>query len=609
MAGENRAVRYEPDENPPRPLAIGLACQYAILSVAGIVLTPAIIIRSAGGEEYHSYLLWAVFAALIVSGITTMIQSIGYKRVGAGHVLLMGTSATFIAISITALAKGGPSLLATLVIISALFQFFFSWKLALFRRVFTSAVGGTIIMLVAVSIMPYLFRMLTEVPATASPSAAPVSALVTLLCVVVIVFKSSGVLRLWAPVIGMAVGSVVAAFYGLFEVDRIASAPWVSLPLANWPGLDLDFSPSFWVLLPSFIFVTIIGAIETVGDAVAVQQVSWRKPRSIDFRVLQGAVSADGTGNLLSGLLSTIPNTTYSGGISLVELTGVAARRVGIWIGAVLILLAFFPKLTAVVLSIPSPVVAAYMGVLIALLFVVGMRLVIRNANYQQCLIAAIGFWMGYGFQADKIFPDLLASSSTWKTLFSDGMTSGGLVALALSLLMELVSSRRKTIKTRLSVKDLPKVHAFLSEFASSKKWGKDAVFRLCSAGEETVLSLLDRKQIYKKGKQAAWDDVLGVHPEGQTKEEVDHDDDDDEEGGRYLLMHARGNNRTIELECIASPGEENLEDKMILLKEQTENKDADDLSLRILHRIASSFHHQQYYDTDIITVKVDHRH
>ena len=443
-------------------------------------------------------------------------------------------------------------------------------------------------MLVAVTIMPIVFNLLTDVPATSPAHGAPLSALVTVFCIVVIVFKSSGILRLWAPVIGIVVGTITAAFLGMFDGQRIIAADWVGLPLANWPGLSFDFSPSFWVLLPSFFFVTIVGAIETIGDAVAVQRVSWRKPRSIDFRALQGAVAADGMGNLLSGLLSTIPNTTYSTGISLVELTGVAARRVGLWIGVVLVLLAFSPKITAIILSVPNPVAAAYIGILLALLFIVGMKLVVQNGDYRRCMIAGVGFWMGYGFQSGAIFPELI-SDDTWGLLLQDGMTAGGLVALGLSVLMELVDSRRHKLKTGLRASDMPKIHAFLSALAASKNWSKAATMRLCSAGEETVLSLIGQQE---NGTAAAQDD--------------EEDDDDEENRQRYLLITARGSSKSIELECIAAPGEENLEDRMVLLKEGGSTADESDLSLRILRYVSSSFQHQQYHDTDIITVRVD---
>ena len=113
------SVRYEADERTPFTLTAGLGLQLAILCVAGIVLTPAIVIRAAGGAE--EYLIWAVFGAVVVSGITTILQALGRARIGAGYVLLMGTSGAFIAVSITAIAEGGPAMLATLIVCLPLF--------------------------------------------------------------------------------------------------------------------------------------------------------------------------------------------------------------------------------------------------------------------------------------------------------------------------------------------------------------------------------------------------------------------------------------------------------------------------------------------------------
>ncbi|MDE3269276.1 MAG: hypothetical protein OYH77_03215 [Pseudomonadota bacterium] len=586
----SRTVRYEPEDNPPYKLAISLGFQYAILAVAGIVLTPVIIISASGMEGQDSYILWAAFAALIVSGITTILQAVGKKRIGAGYILLMGTSATFIAISINALAKGGVPLLTTLIMMSALVQFLLSWRLSLFRRVFNSTVGGTIIMLIAVSIMPHLFPMLERIPADSSNVAGLIAALATVLTVIIIIFKSNGIMRLWSPVIGIGVGCAVSAVVGIYDLSKVAAAPWISIPLGHWPGLSFDFSPSFWILLPSFLFVTIIGAIETVGDAIAIQQVSRRKPRSIDFRSIQGAVSTDGVGNLLSGLMATIPNTTYSSSVFLVELTGVAAKRVGICVGAALIGLAFFPKFIALILSIPQPVVAAYMVVSVAMLFIVGIKLVIRHSNYQQCMIAAIGFWLGYAFQAKLVFPSMMQSSPVINTLLSDGMTSGGLVALALSGLMEVLSSRRKSIRTVLNDKALESIHPFLRAFAASRKWDEKATVRLCAAAEETVLSVLSNKK------------------DTATATSADEVDEEVEEVGkeRQLLINVRGDKNAIEIECLATLGDDNLEDKMVVLQSHGDDVSPDSLSMRILRKVSSHFRHQKFHNTDIVTVRVD---
>ena len=73
----------------------------------------------------------------------------------------------------------------------------------------------------------------------------------------------------------------------------------------------------------------------------------------------------DGLSNLLSGLAGTTPNTATTVGASVTELTGVGARSVGIAAGAVFVAVAILPKMPAVVLAMPGPVFAVYLGVLL----------------------------------------------------------------------------------------------------------------------------------------------------------------------------------------------------------------------------------------------------
>ena len=193
-------------------------------------------------------------------------------------------------------------MLATLVVLSSLFQFTLSTRLALFRRLITPAVAGTVIMLISVTIMPIAFDMLKQVPAGTPAPAAPACAITTFIITLGMALCAKGIWRLWAPMIGVVLGCLVAGGFGIYDIDRVLQAPWIGLPdPGSWPGFDFQFGVAFWTLFPAFIFVTLVGAIETIGDAIAIQKVSWRRPRATDFRTVQGAVAADGLGNLLSG--------------------------------------------------------------------------------------------------------------------------------------------------------------------------------------------------------------------------------------------------------------------------------------------------------------------
>ncbi len=573
--GDSAEIRYEPDEKPPHLVSATLGLQAALLVLAGIVLTPAIVIRAAGTGE--SYLIWAVFAALLVSGFTTILQANRLGRIGAGHVLIMGTSGAFIAVCVTALAEGGPGLLATLVIASSLFQFALSARLSLLRRIITPVVAGTVIALIAVTVMPIMFDMLNEAPAGASAASAPASAGITLLVVAVLTLCAKGSLRLWAPIIGLGAGCFVAALFGIYDFSRVAEAPWFGLPDTVWLGLELSYQPAFWALLPAFIFVTLIGAIETVGDSIAIQRVSWRKPRAIDFRRVQGAVAADGLGNLLSGLSTTVPNTTYSSSVPLSQLTGVAARNVGVCIGIILMALAFMPKLTAILLAIPGPVVAAYVTLLMGLLFMQGMQIIMQDQfDYRKAVIAGLSFWIGTGFQNQVIFAEML-NNSTLGELLGNGMTTGGLAAIVMTLIMEATSPRRRRIKMTLDIEALPAINAFLRDLAERLRWSGSATDRLCAAGEEALLSLI-----------------------GEPDEAEDAEP-------RQLVVTAQGRGTSLTLEFMVGAEADNLEDRIAVLKDRGgQSPDESDLSLNLLKHFATSVRHQQYHDIGIVTIQVD---
>ena len=239
--------------------------------------------------------------------------------------------------------------------------------------------------------------------------------------------------------------------------------------------------------------MTLVGAIETIGDSVAIQRVSWRRPRAVDFRAVQGAVGADGVGNLLSGLAGTVPNTTYSSSVAVTELTGVAARIIGVILGIVFIVLAFLPKALAVVLAIPGPVAAAYLTVLLAMLFVLGMKIVVQDRiDYRNGVVAGVRV-LDRGRLPER--PDISRACRGLRRRSPSERDDGpaGSVAILMTLFMELTQPRRRRIEVEFGLSALPKIRDFLVDFASRSRWDTAMANRLDAAGEETLLTLLQR--------------------------------------------------------------------------------------------------------------------
>ena len=156
-------------------------------------------------------------------------------------------------------------------------------------------------------------------------------------------------------------------------------------------------------------------------------------------------------------------------------------------------------------------------------------------------------------------------------------MTAGGLTAVLMTLFLELAAPRRRRIETGFDLEALPTIKEFLAEFAARNHLGAAMTGRLDAAGEETLLTLLRETEA------------------------------DAQAAPRRLRLTAHRDAGGAVLEFVAAGGEENIEDRIALLGEGAPGDQIEhEVSLRLLRHLASSVHHQQYHDTDILTVRVD---
>ena len=583
------AIRYEPDERCPPGVAAVAGLQGVVLALAPIV-SIVVVTANAGGQD-AGYFSWALFSALIIAGVLTALQASRFRRFGAGHILIMGPTPNFVAISVLALAAGGPELLASLTIVASLFYVFLALWLPFLRRVITPVVTGTVLMLIAATVLPVALDRIQDLPPDAPEATGPTVAFVTLAAFTLLSLRASGAWRLWSPLIGIASGSVVAVLFGAYEVSSVGDAAWVGIPdSGGFPGFDLTPGASFWSLLPAFVVVTLAGGVKNVSDSVAIQQASWRRPRVPDFRLVQGSLNTNGLGILSAGVFGIPPTSVYSGtSVSLISFTGVAARRIGFAIGGTLLALAFLPKLTAFLLTLPTPVVAAYLLLTIALLFVSGIRTVVQDGlDSQKALVVGVAFSLGMGLDNQTIFTDLLGHK--WGLLLDNGMLVGALTAVLMTVFLDLTSpQRRKRLEVSLSMSSLPEIDRFLQEQAAQSGWNEVSTRRLRSAGEEALLSLVRPDQ---EGEEM----IMSLVP-------PDKPPDPDVEP--RLIIRTRPDPKVVEMEFLAVFDDENLEDRLACLSEESEGLQEGELSLRLLRHFASSVHHQKYHGLDVVTVQV----
>ena len=221
-------------------------------------------------------------------------------------------------------------------------------------------VTGTALLLLAATVIPIAAGRVIALPDDASTVSGAVVAVTTLGVLAVLGLRLTGGWRLWAPLFAIGAGAFVAIPFGLYDFHRVLDAPWVGIPSTWFPDFETPEIDAFFALLPMVVIVVLINGVKNMGDSVVVQRISRREPRATDYRLVQGSLYANGAGVLLSGIAGSPPTTINSATSgALVNLTGVASRNVGYIAGAMLVALAFSPKLTSTLLIIPAPVLGA----------------------------------------------------------------------------------------------------------------------------------------------------------------------------------------------------------------------------------------------------------
>ena len=579
----SNSPRYEPHEGPPPLLALGLGVQSALLIVTPIVLFPLILVQSAGADA--AFVSWAVFAMLVVNGAATMLQAVRAGPVGCGLMVVTYPSSIAIPFCVVALVEGGPAVLATLILVTGISQIVVSLRLSYLRRIVTPTVSGTVIILLVISVMAVVLANAADVPDGASAAAAPACMAVTGVTILGLLLRGPLAWRKWAPLIGIAAGAATGLAFGVYDLGPASNAPPAGVPLDGWPGLGFGFGPVFWSLLPAFLFLSIITVLQGNAIALSVQQVSWRRQRALDYRLVQGATICTGIGSLLAALAAVMPITTAPRGTTFVQQTGCASRNVTLITGAVLIATAFLPKVWGVLVGIPGPVSAIFLMVVISPLFVEGMRLIMRDApDYRTGLVVGVALAVGLGFQFELLAPPC---GGVCRAMLQNGLTAGGITVILLTAFTRLGTHGRGRIETELSTDALVEINEFLEEFSRSRGWDAGMANRM----------------------QAVADEVLVVlrHQNGEP----------DGGGRRKLLLNAYSDGTAAELEFISAPRDAtNLEDRMAVLTQpapgvleldvpELESMMEREVPLRLLRHYGASVTHRQYQETEVISVRV----
>jgi xanthine permease len=349
--------------------------QHVLAFYAGAVLVPIIV---AGALKLsQEQLIHLINADLFTCGIASLIQSVGFWKIGVRLPLLQGVTFTAVSpmIAIGLAAGGGTSGLLSIygsVLAAGLFTFIVATYFAKLVRFFPSVVTGSVILIIGVALLPVAAN---DIVLGNGPNAIQnpvllknlVYALGTLALIVALQRISTGFMATVAVLVGLVAGTLVAWALGDAHFTEVGSADWVGYTMPFYFGI-----PTFSITaILSMLIVMIITMVETTGDVYATGEIVKKRIRQDD---IARAIRADGLATFIGGVFNSFPYTCFAENVGLVRLTQVKSRWVVASAAIIMIILGSLPKAAAIVAGIPLPVLGGAALAMFAAVAVVGIQ-------------------------------------------------------------------------------------------------------------------------------------------------------------------------------------------------------------------------------------------
>lgn len=370
--GDGKTIKpgavVSPDERLSWPRTIGIGLQHVVAMFGATFLVPILTHMPPA-------------TTLFFSGVGTIL----FLALTAGRVpSYLGSSFAFIAPIMAAQkelgvggALGGVVMAGVVLAVIGLVvqRFGAGW----INRLMPPAVTGTIVALIGLNLAP---------AAKANFVAAPVTALVTLVVIILVSVLFRGILGRLSILVGVVVGYVVALLRGEVGFSAMDNAAWIGLPQFQAPVFHV-------AVIGLFVPVVLVLVAENIGH---VKSVALMTGKNLD-PVAGRALLADGLATTLAGFGGGSGTTTYAENIGVMAATKVYSTA-AYWVAAVAALvLSFSPKFGALIATVPVGVLGGAATMLYGMIGVLGVRIWVQNrvnfSNPVNLTTAAVALIIG----------------------------------------------------------------------------------------------------------------------------------------------------------------------------------------------------------------------
>jgi len=427
-----RAARHPVDEVLPAPKLAIYGFQHVLAFYAGAVIVPILLANSIGLNTQQ--LIHLINADLFTCGIASIIQSVGFWKVGVKLPLLQGVTFTAVSpmIAIGAAAGGGTDGLLVIygaVIVAGLFTFFLAPYFSKLIRFFPPVVTGSVISIIGIALLPVAAA---DAAGGAGPTLNPGSgrnlayALGTLALIVIIQRVFTGFMATVAVLAGLVIGTLVAWTLGDAHFESVGGSAWVGVTQPfyfGWPRFSA-------AAIISMIVVMLITAVETTGDVFATGEIVNKRITRDD---IARALRADGLATTIGGIFNSFPYTCFAENVGLVRLTRVKSRWVVATAGLIMIVIGLIPKAGAIVAGIPHPVLGGAALAMFATVAVVGFQTLSRVDFHDHRNVVIVATAVGLAVYV-TVQPDVAKAVPGWaQIIFGSGITLGSITAIVLN--------------------------------------------------------------------------------------------------------------------------------------------------------------------------------
>lgn len=224
------------------------------------------------------------------------------------------------------------------------------------------------------------------------------AALVTLAATIIFTIYFRGMLSIIPILSGIIIGYIYSLAIGIVDFKPVIEAHWFEMPQFVFPFVDYKVNFS-WDIFLLMVPVAVVTLSEHIGHQLVLSKVVGRN--YIKDPGLHRSILGDGTATIISALIGGPPKTTYGENIGVLAITRVYSVYVVAGAAVVATIFGFVGKITALIHSIPTPVMGGVSILLFGIIASSGLRMLVDSkidfGDKRNLVISSVILVIGIG--------------------------------------------------------------------------------------------------------------------------------------------------------------------------------------------------------------------